>query len=132
RSAWLGQPRRTPATTASWNKKMTRKLVALMGWTACLGFLSASDLARGDFIIDLQAQSSLASNAEAVAAFQMAAARWQSIFSDNVTVRIEADFRDLGANRLGQAGSFLFGATYATARSALIADAAGYPDNAIL
>lgn len=83
-------------------------------------------------VIDIQARSSLASNPQALAAFETAADRWEMLFDDNVTVRIDADLRMLSSGILGQAGSTLFGATYTNTRTAMINDGAGYADNAIL
>ena len=51
---------------------------------------------------------------------------------DDVTIRIDADFRNLGGGTLGQASSSGISLNYADARSALINDGAAYANNAIL
>ncbi len=54
--------------------------------------------------------------------FQQAAGRWESFFSDNVTVNLNVGFSSLGANILGQTGSALVATRYANLRNALLSD----------
>jgi len=42
---------------------------------------------------------------QAITGFQMAAQRWSSLLSDNVTVNLNIGFQSLGAGILGQASS---------------------------
>jgi hypothetical protein len=60
--------------------------------------------------------------------FEQAAARWSSIFSDNVTVQLDIRSASLGPTTLGSASSYGFSTNYSTIRSALISDATSVDD----
>lgn len=60
--------------------------------------------------------------------FQAAAARWSSLFSDNVTVNLTVGFNPLGSSIIGQAGSAEDFHSYASVRAALAADATSAAD----
>lgn len=73
------------------------------------------------------------SAAAALAAFNRAADRWESAFSDPITLEIDADLRDLGsASIIGQAGSTLLIGGFDGVRNAIVADAADESDDAIV
>lgn len=101
----------------------------------CIGILLVGNrptISHADFIIDIQPSTTLASNTTALDAFRTAADRWSAIFNDNITMRIAADFTSLGAGVLGQASTAIIRTNYSTASNAMIADAAPYPDNALV
>src|SRR3954454_21580057 len=56
---------------------------------------------------------------QAITGFQMAAQRWSSLLSDNVTVNLNIGFSSLGAGILGQASSVNTTFSYIDTRSAL-------------
>ena len=77
--------------------------------------------------------ATLAANADALAAFNRAADRWGAIFSDPITVYIDADLVNLGSTSIiGQTGSVLLQADYTTIRDQMVADAADEEDDAIV
>lgn len=67
-------------------------------------------------------------NAQADAGFAAAAQFWQNIFSDPVTVNINAGFAALGPGILGQAGSAQLNTTFAAVKAALSGDASSADD----
>ena len=69
---------------------------------------------------------------QALAAFNRAASRWESAFSDNVTVEISANFLNLGDARvIGRASSTSLIGSFDTIRNAMVADARNESDDAI-
>lgn len=64
-----------------------------------------------------------AMDARALAGFQYAANRWESIFTDNVQVNLNIGFSALGTGILGSTGSTQGTLSYAGFRQAMIADA---------
>ncbi len=68
-------------------------------------------------------------NATADAAFAAAGARWSNLFTDNITVNINAGFEVLGAGILGSASSTQSGYDYSAVKSALGLDASSADDN---
>jgi hypothetical protein len=61
--------------------------------------------------------------AAALAGFDTAAARWSSLFADNITINLQIGFHDLGSTSIiGSTGSAQSSASYASVRSALIND----------
>ena len=83
--------------------------------------------------IVLNPDAGLSANSAALAAFNRAAAQWESAFSDAITVNINAGLADLGNNStIGQASTAFVQTDYTTGRAALIADAADEPSNAIV
>ncbi|QQV78924.1 NF038122 family metalloprotease [Sphingomonas aliaeris] len=63
-----------------------------------------------------------AAGTQARRGFEIAAAYWSSVFTDNVTVNLNIGFSALDANVLGSAGSTRAGITMAQGYGALIAD----------
>ncbi len=67
-------------------------------------------------------------SAQAQAGFQAAAARWSSIFTDNVTINLTVGFVPLGTGILGSTGSAQTDYTYSAFRAAMAADATSAND----
>lgn len=65
---------------------------------------------------------------QAVAAFRVAADRWEANYTDNVTVKIDINFLTLGPNVLGSASSSRVSYSFATVRNALTSDAVSADD----
>src|SRR5262245_18128895 len=81
--------------------------------------------AEAALTININAGAGLAGNAAALAAFDRAANQWEAVFSDNVTVNINADLTNLGnPTIIGQASRTLLFGGYTTIRNAMVADAA--------
>src|SRR5262245_48278772 len=74
--------------------------------------------------VQINAGANLQANAGALAAFNRAAATWSNLFSDPITVVINANLAPLGAGIIGQANSTLLQGSYTTIRDAMVADAA--------
>jgi subtilisin-like proprotein convertase family protein len=79
--------------------------------------------ATGGLDIVLNKGPNLLNNAAASAAFDRAAAFFESIFHDPITVVIDAEIAPLGSNVLGQASSIRMGDTFDTLRNYLVSDA---------
>lgn len=71
-------------------------------------------------------------DANAVAGFTSAGARWSSLFSDSMTVNISIDFKNLGGSILGQAASSRTTESYSSVRGALVTDAKSADDFAAI
>jgi hypothetical protein len=69
--------------------------------------------------------ATLTANPTALAAFNAAAAQWEALFSDPITVTINADLAALGAGIIGSASSTIVSAGYAAIRGQLISDNVG-------
>lgn len=83
--------------------------------------------------ININAGAGLAGNAAALAAFQRAADAWEAIFTDPVTVEIDADLQNTGSSSvIGSTQSFLGVINYSTMRNAMIADASDEASNTIV
>jgi len=83
--------------------------------------------------ININPGATLAGNTAALDAFNRAADQWEAVFSDDVTVTIDADLLNLGAsNIIGQASSAQLGAGYDGIRNQMVADAADESDNGIV
>ena len=73
--------------------------------------------------LDIAGANAVGNAAQVLTAFSKAASQWESRFSDNVTIEISADFRNLGdANIIGQAGSTILQGGYDLVRNAMVAD----------
>ncbi len=59
---------------------------------------------------------------QALAGFQMAAARWSALISDPITVNLNIGFSELSPGVLGQAGSNSFNISYSQVKTALTND----------
>jgi hypothetical protein len=77
------------------------------------------------FDIVINAGAGLAANPDALAAFNAAAAQWEALFTDPITVTINADLAALGPGIIGSASSTLLTAGYAAIRGQLVADNVG-------
>jgi len=92
--------------------------------------------ASAGLIVSVNAGSNLTGEAAALAAFNRAASRWETYFSDDITVNIAADLRDStffgSSNIIGSASSVLVPQTFDTYRNAMIADSAAEPDDGIV
>lgn len=83
--------------------------------------------------INIIADANLAANQPALDAFNRAAAQWEAIFTDDITVNIEASLADLGPGILGGASNFNFtNISYETLALLLASDAADEADDAIV
>jgi hypothetical protein len=87
----------------------------------------------GSFDIVINAGPTLAGNAAALAAFNRAAAQWESRISNPVTVNISADMLTLGSSSIiGQANSVVLSSSYNSIRNQMVASAALETDDAIV
>jgi hypothetical protein len=86
----------------------------------------------GAFGIFINAGPALAGNPAALAAFNRAANQWMARIADPITVTIDADLAPLPAGVLGSTSTAVFTAGYNTIRNAVVADAAPFPNNAIM
>ncbi|HYC54650.1 MAG TPA: NF038122 family metalloprotease [Candidatus Binatia bacterium] len=86
----------------------------------------------GGFSIELVAGPGIAANAAALAAFERAAAQWEAVFSDPMTVSINVDLTDLGSPTIiGAASSVLLGSEYDQFRSDSVDDSWDEPDDGV-
>jgi hypothetical protein len=83
----------------------------------------ASHASAGPLNIVINPGPTLSGNAQALAAFERAAVTWESLFSDPITVTINADLAHLGPGILGQASSVELVGEYNLIRDNLVADA---------
>lgn len=82
--------------------------------------------------IVINAGTTLEGNAPALAAFNRAAANWNSRFTDNITVNINADLVNItNPSVLGQASSVILSTSFNTIRDAIVADANGIGDSIV-
>ena len=82
--------------------------------------------ARRATTIQLNAGLGLAANPQALATWSDAVALWETILTDNVTVKIDGDLVALPSGVLGSTSSQIFaGAGYDAIRDAVVADRAG-------
>lgn len=101
------------------------------GTALSAGGTFSSDL--GSFNIVIVPGTSLAANLPALAAFERAAATWESHLGDPVTVTINADLRNLGSPTiLGQANTVVLVDTYASIRDRLVLDALNEADDSLV
>ncbi|MEP3478118.1 MAG: NF038122 family metalloprotease [Fuerstiella sp.] len=78
---------------------------------------------------DLVFNISTTGNAQADAGFQAAGDFWSSVFTDDITVNVNAGFADLGGSILGQASSSQATYNYSTFRAAITGDATSVDDS---
>lgn len=87
----------------------------------------------GAFNVVISPGASLLGNVPALAAFERAAATWEGLISDPITVTISADVRALGSTTiLGQASSVMLAGSHDLVRNAMVADSAGQADEAVV
>ena len=91
----------------------TLLLLSLSGWMVNSG--SALNIV-------LNPNTTLASDTQALAAFERASLQWESAVVDDVTVYIDAGLASLSAGVLGSAGSVSLAASYDIITAAMIAD----------
>ena len=117
---------------AQWPGRAIRKYAILLTVIAA----SCGGPASADLIVSINAGSNLSSNSAALAAFDRAANRWENIFTDDITVNIDADLQDSSvfgsSNTIGSASSVLLASAYSALRNALVADSALEPDDSIV
>lgn len=103
-------------------------------WLAvAVGPVLAPGRAAAQLNVVINPGAGLSANAAALAAFDRAALQWSSRFSDPITVTINANLANLGnPNVIGQASSVAVQFGFDTVRNAMVADAAGQPDNGIV
>lgn len=94
-------------------------------------FLTVEE-SSGAFDIVLNPNATLAGNADALAAFERAAASWESVISDPVTVTLDVGLESLDPGVLASAGSVLLTAGYDVIRNQMVADAALEADDIIV
>ena len=83
-------------------------------------------------VIQLLPGAGLSSNPSALAAFERAAAAWESLLADPITVTVSANLANLGSGSIiGQTSTVLLQGSYSLIRNQLAADAAGTPAAAI-
>lgn len=81
----------------------------------------------GGFSIVINPGPGLASNPDALAAFNRAAAQWAARIYDPITVTIDADLGDLPPDIIGGTSSVVLSGSYNDIRDAMVADAAAAP-----
>ena len=77
-------------------------------WLSSLALVASLAMSSPTYglAININASSALSANTAALNAFNRAADRWESIFSDPITVTIDADIYDFGgSNSLGKTSS---------------------------
>lgn len=103
-------------------------ILPLAAAIALLWVTSASALT-----ININPGATLAGNTAALDAFNRAADQWEAIFTDDITVTIDADLLNLGQpNIIGQASSVQLFAGYDVIRDRMVADAADEFDNGVV
>ena len=86
----------------------------------------------GAFDIVINPNATLAGNAPALAAFNRAAAQWEAIIADPITVNIDARLASLGPGILGSTAAVTLSADYYSIGSAMYVDSLNEPDDAIV
>jgi hypothetical protein len=92
------------------------RAIVLLG---VLGFVPA---ANASFIININSGAGLSGNVAAVAAFSRAADTWEALFSDNITININADLAALGSGTIGSTTAVSLSGGYTTIRNAMAAE----------
>ena len=101
--------------------------------TSGLSPVGSTTTSLGAFNVVINAGTSLQANAPALAAFERAAATWESYLSDPVTVNISADVLNLGSSSiLGQASSVMLAGGHDLIRNAMVSDSAGENDDGMV
>lgn len=105
--------------------RLTRQTSSLLLCALCLGVTTPAQALLIDLIYTGATPTSSADIQkfnDAQQGFNEAAGYWESLLSDDVTVRIDWDFASLGAGVLGQASSSRTAQYYTDVRSALVSD----------
>ena len=72
------------------------------------------------FTININPGAELAANADALAAFNRAAAQWQTQFTDPISVNINADLSNLGPGILGSTSMVVLAGAYDLIRNYMV------------
>ncbi|MCE9545500.1 MAG: NF038122 family metalloprotease [Planctomycetia bacterium] len=107
--------------------------VAACAATLCwlLG-LAAAQPAQAMTIV-ISPGATLSANSAALAAFNRAANQWSAIYTDPITITINADLQNMGSPTiLGSTNAVVLQADYNTIRNAMVSDAAAEPDDTIV
>lgn len=107
-----------------------KRLSISLFWVLLMCVLLAGNGYASNIVINPGA--ALAANASALAAFNRAAASWGNLFSDPITVTINANLAALGPGILGSTSSVMLMGDYNTIRDQMVADAADEASNAIV
>jgi hypothetical protein len=106
----------------------------LSRWAAiCAFLLAATNPASAQVVINVTPDATLAANPSALAAFNRAALEWTTLFSNPVTVNINAGMATLSnPNDTGFTSPVFLSGTYTTIRNKMVANASGNPSLAIV
>lgn len=99
-------------------------------WALLIGFVFTGSSFASNIVI--KPGAALSGNTAALSAFNRAAASWGQLFSDPITVTINADLAALPPGVLGSTGSVLLQGGYNSVRNQMVADAADETSNAIV
>ena len=99
-----------------------------------IGVSGAQSSSLGSFttVINPGPTLSLPANADALAAFERAAAQWMGFISDPITVNIDADFASLSPGIIGSTSSVALQGGFNLVRDVMVADAADEVDDGIV
>lgn len=117
---------------ASTPLEFERISVAAQGGTPLVELAPQTSSQTGGFRIEINAGTALNANPAAVAAFERAAAQYEALITDDAVIRIDANLADLAPNVLGSASTRIFSLGFDTLRNAVVNDAAGESDDAIV
>ncbi len=99
-------------------------------WTLLLcGMFAGNSFAS---VIVINPGAGLSANTAALAAFRSAAQDWGKVFSDPITVTVNADLAPLGTGILGSTSSVTLTQSYTAMRNEIVADATNEPSNTIV
>jgi hypothetical protein len=103
-------------------------------WVAiCTGCVLAATSASAQLVFNMTPDANLAANPAALAAFNRAELEWTSVFSNPVTVNVNAGFATLSDPTItGTTSAVFLSGTYPTIRNKLVANAAGNPSLGIV
>jgi hypothetical protein len=108
------------------------KAVRRLAWVAALVLFGWIHPVSA-LVININAAASLQGNTSALDAFNRAADQWEAIFTDDITVTIDADLLNLGAsNIIAQAGSVFLNAGFDVIRDVMVADASDEADDLVV
>ena len=98
--------------------------------TAALGlaFLLTGGGTRAAHALDFQFNAAAGTPQQVIDGFTAAGQRWSAIFSDQITLRIDIDFRSLGTNSLGETTNYYEDLSWINVRSKMVADAKSTDD----
>ena len=83
---------------------------------------------RAAHALDFQFNAAAGTPQQVIDGFTAAGQRWSAIFSDEVTLRIDIDFRSLGSNSLGETTNYYENLSWINVRSKMVADAKSSDD----